>query len=235
MKTILLTFTLLCFLGTNTDLQAQGILESIQKTAKMENERDGRQSNDSGSEQGNGNQGNLSNSDAQAMESLFNYLDIKLGHYLPLLEELDNPNLNCFALMLIFLDSYSKLEQKAHAVPRSACQKKYDMYGMLMLANTSSNTIMYCPEGLNELTDEQLIAADRELNIKIFNLGDQHPNPAYRDLYEMYDLWIGNDGIFRLVDQDIGNETPGPEQGYTGSEVRALRLFIEFFSPQRFI
>ena len=219
---------MVCFLGVGDRLYAQDILESIKKTAQMENEAKGNQET--------GNDGNLSYEDASKLESLLNYLDVKLSPYLPLLEELEDPNLKCLAMMLLYFNGYSQLELKAHGTDEAiACKKKYELYGMLLLANTNSTSIMYCPEGMDKLSNEELGEILSEF-VYILRLEDRHPNKAYRELWIIYDRMLGRNGLLGRSAETIGDETPGPDdESSPASDGGIVRLLIKWFSPELFV
>ena len=57
--------------------------------------------------------------------------------------------LNCMFLMVLYVDNYQKLEQTAKNL------KDCDLYGLQATAIALSTTMMYCPEHMNGLSDEE--------------------------------------------------------------------------------
>ncbi|HMB63517.1 MAG TPA: hypothetical protein VKN36_10615 [Eudoraea sp.] len=66
----------------------------------------------------------------------------------------DTQELNCLFLMVLYLDSYFKLEDAAEA--EASCQLKYDLYGTQAASIALSTTMMYCPEHIHNLSDAEL-------------------------------------------------------------------------------
>lgn len=85
-----------------------------------------------------------------------------------------SPNLKCGYLMAKSVIAYEALKQKTDSTLN--CKKKYDLYGMQAAAIAASTTIMYCPEGIANLTvdeKEQLIKEWEEFRDQVRAEGDE--------------------------------------------------------------
>ncbi|MGB5205599.1 hypothetical protein [Eudoraea sp.] len=151
-----------------------------------------------------------------------------------LMDALDTKYLKCTALMVLYVEAYLKLvnEHKIGDISMSAC----DAYGMQALAMASSTTIMYCPEEMAQLSDEELksIGDDFWAAIDQFTevsdnpwIGDKH-HPILTKLYYIISKFF--DGVEQ---QDAGDLSVF--DGSPDTPVHVIKYMIEFFRPRYII
>lgn len=151
-----------------------------------------------------------------------------------LLDDLDTKYLKCTAMMVLYVHAYLKLvnEHKIGDITMSAC----DAYGMQTLAMASSTTIMYCPEGMAQLSDEELKSIGDDFGVAIDQFTVVTDNP-----------WVGNEyhPILIKLKYIIGNFFDGVEEQDAGdlsvfgdspdTPVHVIKYMIEFFRPRYII
>lgn len=145
MKSIYHIIILLFFLGTGSTINAQiDLMDALKQTAEMHNEANGE---DDGS--------NSAELTPQQEEWQAEW-EAEWQHQqdAAFLNSLGNKYLKCTALMVLYVHAYLKLanEYKLGELTMSVC----DAYGMQTLAMASSTTIMYCPEEMASLSNQQL-------------------------------------------------------------------------------
>ena len=143
----------------------------------------------------------------------------------------DTKYLKCTAMMVLYLSNYFTLvdDHRLSYIPMSPC----DALGMETLALATSTTIMYCPEEMAQLSDEELriIASEFDERTDEFHnspLGAAHDHEFANLLYHIkrkfYDA---------VRDQDAGDLSVyrySPEEW-----VHVMKYMIEFFKPQYII
>ncbi|PVW13056.1 hypothetical protein [Marixanthomonas spongiae] len=69
--------------------------------------------------------------------------------------------MKCTYMMLAYVYNLEKLNEETEAT--ADCKLKYDLYGMQLLAIASSTTILYCPEGMANATEQEMDDVSMEL------------------------------------------------------------------------
>jgi hypothetical protein len=151
-----------------------------------------------------------------------------------LLDALDTKYLKCTALMVLYVEAYLKLvnEHKIGDISMSAC----DAYGMQALAMASSTTIMYCPEEMAQLSDEELksigddfwTAIDQFTEVSDNPWIDDKPHPILSKLQYIIGKFF--DGV---AQQDAGDLTV--YEGSPDTPIHVIKYMIEFFRPRYII
>ena len=141
-KFILFTlFSTICLTGSV--LAQESLWDALKQAGEMYNEQHGIDESDQGG-------GELT----PEQEAWKQEWDKKKDEYAEVLADLDDKNLSCVALMVLYVYDYDRLIARTER--ESDCRLKYDLYGMQLLSMTSSTTVMYCPEGLSMLSNEEL-------------------------------------------------------------------------------
>jgi hypothetical protein len=147
-----------------------------------------------------------------------------------LMDAFNTKNLKCLALMVNYVYSYLKLanEHKIGDISMSAC----DAHGMQALALATSTTIMYCPEGMAQLSTVQLT----RLGETFFDILDEassnsSEHAASNALKNKLDYII--DRLSEGMQQFSDNlPTAGPDESEASI---LLKYIIEFFRPRYII
>lgn len=151
-----------------------------------------------------------------------------------LFNDLDTKYLKCTALMVLYVHAYLKLvnEHKIGEIGMSAC----DAYGMQALALASSTTIMYCPEEMAQLSDEELksIGDDFMAAINQFTVPADGPwdNPEYHPVLSKLHYIISS-FLNGVADQDAGDLSV--YNGAPDTPIHIMKYIIEFFRPRYII
>ncbi|NNK17992.1 MAG: hypothetical protein HKP49_02465 [Maribacter sp.] len=151
-----------------------------------------------------------------------------------LLNALDNKYLKCTALMVLYVEAYLKLvnEHKVGDITMSAC----DAYGMQALAMATSTTIMYCPEGMAQLSDEQLKSIGDDFWAAIDQFTEVSDNPWIGDKRHPILLklqYIINSFFNGVQEQDAGDLSVFG--GSPDTPIHVIKYMIEFFRPRYII
>lgn len=225
MKNVYFLFAVLCFLGGELTAHAQIDLEDITKAAQQYNEKVG----ESQSEQ----QQSKTDSQKKKEEQWKKEWEAAKEAASEGMDYFDTQELNCLFLMVLYLDSYFKLEDAAEA--EASCQLKYDLYGTQAASIALSTTIMYCPEHLHNLSDAEmkdfvdnklvplLIAHDAKMELPdiVVKLIDKYLKVGER-LGEISDAVAPNP-----------NEQPDEYEAYKNRpDWQAIRDLTFFFSPK---
>lgn len=151
-----------------------------------------------------------------------------------MLNALDTKYLKCTALMVLHVGTYLAIKEKHLLLPigsMSAC----DALGMESLALATSTTIMYCPEEMAQLSDQELQSIGTDFIEKMEEL-----NPG-NGMY-MYggDHYIGDLLEFirsKFYEAYIGQEVEDISIEYEAAvePVHILKYMIEHFKPQYII
>ncbi|WP_297695439.1 hypothetical protein [uncultured Eudoraea sp.] len=151
-----------------------------------------------------------------------------------LLASLDTKYLKCTALMVLYVEAYLKLvnEHKIGDITMSAC----DAYGMQALAMASSTTIMYCPEEMAQLSDEELKSIGDDFWAAIDQFTEVSDNPWIGDkrhpiLTKL--LYIISKFFDGVEQQDAGDLSVF--DGSPDTPVHVIKYMIEFFRPRYII
>ena len=129
----------LCLIFVFSTAAAQDILGSLNQTARMHNESRGLEEDN--------NDSSASNEDRQSWEEM---MATAAEEYKASLNGLGAYE-KCYAMMILYLEKYYKLEDAIQE--ETDCKMKYDGYGLQLLAIAGSQTIMYCPEKISNLSD----------------------------------------------------------------------------------
>lgn len=150
-----------------------------------------------------------------------------------ILQAMNTKYLKCTALMVLYVHAYLKLvnEHKIGDLTMSAC----DAYGMQTLALASSTFIMYCPEEMAQLSDEELT----EIFIDFKNIVDEYnvvETDDFLDEYVVERAPIGEklDDIWRFYLTRRLHVDMGPDR-YEELYVEVMKYLIEFFKPRYII
>jgi hypothetical protein len=224
MKSTTTILALLFILLGDSISSAQDLLDALKQTAEMHNEANAE-------EQGNNAEGTETTGDGQnEWEEAW---ENEMEENTEVLEALDTKYLKCVALMVFYVHTYLQLvnEHKLGDITMSAC----DAHGMQALAMASSTTVMYCPEEMAQLSDEELksIGDDFWAAIDQFTV-DRGPwqDPEYHPILSKLQYIIAN--FFRGVqDQDAGDMSVF--NGSPDTPVHVIKYMIEFFRPRYII
>ena len=152
-----------------------------------------------------------------------------------LLDALDTKYLKCTALMVLYVEAYLKLvnEHKIGDITMSAC----DAYGMQALAMATSTTIMYCPEEMAQLSDEELKSIGDDFWAAIDQFTEYSDNPWSDDTKYHPILaklqYIINNFFSGVQEQDAGDLSVF--SGSPDTPVHVIKYMIEFFRPRYII
>ena len=151
-----------------------------------------------------------------------------------LMDALDTKYLKCTALMVLYVEAYLKLvnEHKIGDISMSAC----DAFGMQALAMASSTTIMYCPEEMAQLSDEELKSIGDDFWAALDQFTEVSDNPWIGDkrhpmLIKLY--YIINNFFNGVEQQDAGDLSVF--DGSPDTPVHVIKYMIEFFRPRYII
>ena len=171
MKTINNIFIILLLLVTGPSVNAQvDIFGALAKTAEMHNEEEadkeaGTEREDPGSVIV---EPELTEMEKEQKKKWEEDWKKKMEENAELLEALDEKYLRCTALMGLYVYEYLQLEKGAES--EENCRLKYDLYGMQLLALTTSTTIMYCPEEMTNLSNTDYRHTWEEFRKAIFEV-----------------------------------------------------------------
>ena len=151
-----------------------------------------------------------------------------------LLSALDSKYLMCTALMVLYVHTYLKLanEHKIGDLSMSAC----DAYGMQALAMATSTTIMYCPEEMAQLSDEELKVIGDDFGNALSQFTEISDSPWVSDEY--HPLLVKLKYIIRNFFNAVQAQDAGDMTVYNGSPdtpVHVIKYMIEFFRPRYII
>jgi len=151
-----------------------------------------------------------------------------------LMDALDTKYLKCTALMVLYVEAYLKLvnEHKIGDISMSAC----DAYGMQALAMASSTTIMYCPEEMAQLSDEELKSIGDDFWAAIDQFTEVSDNPWIGD--KRHPILIKLYYIISKFFDGVEQQDAGDLSVFSGSPdtpVHVIKYMIEFFRPRYII
>ena len=213
MKTTTIIAVLLLFLGSPTTM-AQDLLDALKQTADMHNQSRGEES---------GNSNNQTNSGGSEWSEAW---DAEREENANVLDMLDTKYLKCTALMILYVDAYIKLKEdhKIGSVSMSEC----DAYGMQTLALAASTTIMYCPEEMVHLSDDELkkIAVDLD-KVRLDNL-DRNLTNLWLKFLDISHWAIHGEAV-----QDLGDRRN--MQNSPDFWAYAIKYMITFFTPRHIL
>lgn len=100
----------------------------------------------------------------------------KFGEYTKGLDSLDmySSELKCIYLMVKYAFNYEEIKEETRNT--ALCKEKYDLYGMQLMAITSSTTIMFCTEELFNMGTNGRGLADMDLS----------ESPEYMEVIDEY-------------------------------------------------
>ena len=142
MKTQSILIVLILFIGSISVEAQEGLWDAIKQTAEAHDESRGLDDNNGGL------------SDQQEQEYTRRWEDImnEAGEeYKAALNGLGAYE-KCYALMVIYLDKLYQIQELIDN--EEDCKMKYDLYGVQLIAISTGNTILYCPEKLSNLSEE---------------------------------------------------------------------------------
>jgi hypothetical protein len=162
-----------------------------------------------------------------------------------ILGAMDNPELRCVAMMVLYVYEHESLVDMTDR--EGNCKRKYDLYGMQLLSLATSTTIMYCPEGLNAYSNEQLdrIGSDYK-SILMGNVSDR----LFEEIQAMFNESNSDDelpehgievsGWSRLVFKTmyLASALRGTNAGLVDVEAQLnvdayfIRSLIRYFTPR---
>lgn len=89
--------------------------------------------------------------DTEAMKDFKKKLNEKIKVWGGFVNELDNysPEVKCTYMLLKYKKEFDSLVAKTNAAEN--CKKKYDLYGMQLMAMASSTSLVYCSKDLGDL------------------------------------------------------------------------------------
>ncbi|RTE52317.1 hypothetical protein EHW67_19250 [Arenibacter aquaticus] len=149
------------------------------------------------------------------------------------MDALDTKYLKCTAMMVLYVHTYLQLvnEHQLADIRMSAC----DAYGMQALAMASSTTIMYCPEEMAQLSDEELKSIGDDFWAALDQFTVEH-GPWLDNEYHpiMTKLqYIINNFFNGVQEQDAGDLSVF--SGSPDTPVHVIKYMIEFFRPRYII
>lgn len=175
MKNLLFLLSLftLCLTSPNASSQIN-ILEAIQQNAE-----EGAYGEEHTAE----NQENVPEPTEEQREFMDKFKEMLEGER----EKLDEFNdwssqMKCIYIMSAYVYHLEKLNEETEATVD--CKLKYDLYGMQLLAIASSTTIMYCPEGMANIADEEMNELSEEF---YFLMSSDNASPIVKKLQK----WMG--------------------------------------------
>ena len=156
-----------------------------------------------------------------------------------ILEAMNTKYLKCLALMILYLDSYIPLveEHRIGELQIPVC----DAYNMQAMALATSTTIMYCPESIAELSnEEQLEIVNQYIDI-LATLSNGEDNQAYKLQMKFLSLILGVTASANLEEsnEDLSREEREELEGITprggisdDSHLLVLKHILAFFHPK---
>ena len=149
------------------------------------------------------------------------------------LDALDTKYLKCTAMMVLYVHTYLQLvnEHQLADIRMSAC----DAYGMQALAMASSTTIMYCPEEMAQLSDEELKSIGDDFWAALDQFTEERGpwiNDEYHPILAKLQ-YIINSFFNGVQEQDAGDMSVF--NGSPDTPVHVIKYMIEFFRPRYII
>ena len=185
---------------TSFSANAQGLLDGVRQTAEMHNESRGIDDSE--------NSGLTAEQEEEYRQRWEDYMKEAQEKYEAELNGLGAYE-KCYALMVIYLDQYYKLEK---AIKReNNCKMKYDFYGMQLLAISAGNTILYCPEKISNLPDDMQLEAFR-------NFLDPYLNELINGNYQ---FWNSSSNLDEAI--DFLYTVHNPSFGSRGSRITGVK------------
>lgn len=125
------------------------------------------------------------------------------------MDKFNTKELNCIFLMVLYVDAYQKLEQTAKNL------KDCDLYGLQATAIALGTTIMYCPEHISKLSDEEFKDLYSQFKPLRFAKNKSDPLQNWFDKYE------------RVTSRDWEGDMPGEKAPFAAG----IDVLVGYFTP----
>lgn len=224
MKIITTAITLMLLLLTCSLAQGQedGIFGAIMEAAAA---------HDNASQQAQSEANNVAESEAAAEWK--EAWEKEMNENAEVMDALDTKYLKCTAMMVLYVHTYLQLvnEHQLADITMTAC----DAYGMQALAMASSTTIMYCPEEMAQLSDEELKSIGDDFWAALDQFTEERgpwlDNEYHPILAKL--KYIINNFFSGVQEQDAGDLSVF--SGSPDTPVHVIKYMIEFFRPRYII
>ncbi len=200
MKTRYLSVLLLIvLLGGIPALAQDDLMDALKQGAKQYNEQEGYEDNPE------------SKMDPEKVEEWKKQWEDTQEEFSVSSKHFNTKELNCIFLMVLYVDAYQKLEQTAKNL------KDCDLYGLQATAIALGTTIMYCPEHMNGLSDNELFEDFYSEQFK--------PLLLAKNKSDLLQKWVNK------YHNTTSRNWKGGEPGEKAPFAWAIDVLIGYFSP----
>lgn len=148
-----------------------------------------------------------------------------------LMDALETKYLKCTAMMVMYLGTYLYLVDN-HTLLDQVTMSECDALGMQTLMMASSTTIMYCPEEMSNLSDDDLKSIAIDFDNKFSEYGWTPESTNTHLFWQLLQLIKGNfySQVRNQDDTDLSVYANSPDEW-----VHIMKYMIEFFRPRYII